>query len=373
MASPQQQGPIVVYAATGFTGKLISRELDARGADFVIAGRSADKLAALSSQLDSRPETAAVGTDDPAGLKSLFEGAGAVIACAGPFSLHGHPVVKAAAEAGTHYLDTTGEQPFIHDVFEQYGPIAAGTGAGLVSGFGFDYVPGDMIAALTAEGLGELSEIDLAYAVRNFGPTRGTAHSALLMMGGGDIEWQDGEYRIAPRSTGRGEFDFPSPIGTKRVGRYPSGEQVTVPKHIDVSSVNCLMELEGLMGVNLGPFGAPLMTGMGYLFDTPLTKLLGKAIARLPEGPSDDARKAVRFTITCDVRTGATKRRRGVIRGKDIYGLTGVCLAEGALEMAAPGYECQVGALAPSQAFDPAAFLAKLADSGISYELIDLD
>ena len=121
-----------------------------------------------------------------------------MIACAGPFTLHGAPVIEAAARTGTHYLDTTGEQPFIRDSFDRWGPIAADSGAALVSGFGFDYVPGDMLAALTAEGLGRIDEMTIAYSVHGLGVTRGTALSALEMIKGGDVEWRGG--RLQPGS-----------------------------------------------------------------------------------------------------------------------------------------------------------------------------
>ncbi len=120
----EQSGPIVVYGATGYTGRLVSAELARRGATFTVAGRSAAKLAALADSLDTAPEVAAVPIDDAAGLRALLDGAGAVIACAGPFVEHGGPVVAAAAETGTHYVDTTGEQPFIRSVFDRWGPIA---------------------------------------------------------------------------------------------------------------------------------------------------------------------------------------------------------------------------------------------------------
>jgi len=74
----------------------------------------------------------------------------AVIACAGPFTLHGEPVLAAAAETGTHYLDTTGEQPFMKMVFDRYGATAAGNGAALMTGMGFDY---PSASSLAKEGL----------------------------------------------------------------------------------------------------------------------------------------------------------------------------------------------------------------------------
>ncbi|MGH2980728.1 MAG: NAD(P)H-binding protein, partial [Solirubrobacterales bacterium] len=92
MTAPNQTGPIAVYGATGFTGKLVARELRRREADFVIAGRNREKLDALSGELGGVPAVAA-SVDDAAALRSLLEPCAAVIACAGPFTLHGEPVV----------------------------------------------------------------------------------------------------------------------------------------------------------------------------------------------------------------------------------------------------------------------------------------
>ncbi len=363
----EQSGPIVVYGATGYTGRLVSAELARRGATFTVAGRSAAKLAALADSLDAAPEVAAVPIDDAAGLRTLVEGAGAVIACAGPFVEHGGPVVAAAAEAGTHYVDTTGEQPFIRSVFDRWGPIAAERGAALVSGMGFDYLPGDLLAALTAEGLGRVDLLTLAYSVRSFGPTRGTALSALGMMGADDVEWVDGSWRPGSRNVAAGSFDFPSPIGTRRVGRYPAGEQITVPRHIDVGTVREVIELSSVTPPALGPLAAPAMTATGWLMDTPVRGLAGKLIGRLPEGPGESARKAASFTVVCDVAAGGHKRR-GVVRGSDVYGLTAATTVEGALRMATPGYAMK-GALAPAQAYDPISFLDALAGHGIAYAI----
>ena len=299
-APPEQSGPIVVYGATGYTGKLIAAELARRGADFVIAGRSRDKLDAVAATLPGDVTAVAVALDDPAGLRALLEGAAAVIACAGPFVIHGEPVVAAAAETGTHYVDTTGEQPFMRSVFDRWGAVAEPNGAALVTGMGFDYVPGDLIASLTAAGLDRVDLMTLAYYVRGFGATRGTTLSALGMLGADDVEWIDGAYIPGSRNVAAGNFDYPSPIGRRRVGRYPAGEQVTVPKHVDVGTVREVIELASVTPPALGPLAAPMMTATGYLMETPIRGLAEKAIARLPEGPEENARRAARFTIVCE-------------------------------------------------------------------------
>ncbi len=351
-----QSGPIAVYGATGFTGGLISRELARLGADFLVAGRDARKLGALSEELGGIP-FAAVPVDDPAGLRKMLEPCSVVLGCAGPFTLHGEPVVAAAAETGTHYLDTTGEQGFMRMVFDRYGDRAAETGAALVPGMGFDYLPGDLIAALTAEGMGPLEEIVVAYCVHGFAPTHGTALSGLEIMRGGDVVWSDGDWRPAPRSADGGSWRFPEPIGEQRMLRYPAGEQVTVPRHVETKQVRTL--LNGMVVpprlMPLAVISSPLL---GLAMRTPLRRGMGAAIRRLPAAPSERSRKAARFTIDCEAR-GRSGVRRGTVRGSDVYGLTAASLAHGALLCADPAYD-RSGALAPAQAFDPASFLDAL-------------
>lgn len=354
---------VVVYGATGFTGELIARELKRLGADFMIAGRSRGKLEALSGEL-GEVAFEVVEADDAARLREMLAGCSVVVACAGPFSLHGEGVVAAAAESGTHYLDTTGEQGFLRMVFERYGEQAAETGAALVPGMGFDYVPGDMLAALVAEGMGALEEIVVAYCVHGFAPTHGTALSGLEIMRGGDVVWEGGDWRPAPRSADGGRWSFPEPIGEQRMLRYPAGEQVTVPRHVETARVRTL--LNGMVvPPRLMPLAAASSPLLGAAMRTPLRSAIGALIRRLPAAPSEENRRKARFTITCEARGKDGRTRRGTVRGSDIYGLTAASLAQAAILCADPAFERR-GALAPAQAFDPTAFLDGL---GLSYEI----
>jgi short subunit dehydrogenase-like uncharacterized protein len=360
-----QKGPIAVYGATGYTGALISRELGRRGADFQIAGRDADKLASLSAALDGVPATA-VSLGDSAGLRRLLEPCSAVVACAGPFGLYGEPILAAAVESGTHYLDTTGEQAFIRMALDRYGERAAQKGIALVPGMGFDYAPGDLIAARTAEGMGPLEEIVIAYCVHGFAPTQGTALSALEIMRGGDWVWRDGRLSPAPRSADGGRWRFPEPIGEQRTLRYPAGEQITVPRHVQTAAVRTL--LSGMVvPPALMPLAASATPILGLAMRTPLRAAAASLIRRLPRGPNEHDRKAARFLISCEARAGS-RTRRATVRGGDVYGLTAATLSQGALLCSDPSYE-RCGALAPAQAFDPASFLAALAEHGVNAEV----
>jgi short subunit dehydrogenase-like uncharacterized protein len=349
-------GPIAVYGATGFTGGLIARELTQAGVDLLIAGRDRGKLERFSEELGGVP-FAAVSVDDAAGLRGMLEGCSVVVACAGPFTLFGEPVVKAAVETGTHYLDTTGEQPFMRMVFERYGERAAEEGVALVSGMGFDYAPGDLIAALVADGMGPLEEIVVAYCVEGFSPTHGTALSALEIMGGGDTIWVDGEWRDGPRSANGGHWRFSEPLGELRMLRYPAGEQITVPRHVETKRVRTLLNGMVVPGplMPLATLASPLL---GAAMRTPLRRVASAAIRRLPAAPSEKARQACRFTLSCEARSG-TGVRRGTVRGGDVYGLTAASLAHAAQLCTHPTFD-RSGALAPAQAFDSASFLDAL-------------
>jgi short subunit dehydrogenase-like uncharacterized protein len=359
-----QTGRIAVYGATGFTGRLVAAELRRRGAEMVLSGRNPAKLEILAEELGGDVATSAATLDDPAALREVLEPCAAVISCAGPFRLHGEPVLAAAVETGTHYLDTTGEQPFMRMVFEQYGAAAEQAGVALVTAMGFDYVPGDMIASLTA-GPGPVDEVTLAYWVKGFGATRGTALSALGILAGGDVEWRGGKLQPASQRVGRGTWDFGGSIGTQRMVRYPAGEHITVPKHVDTDLVTTRLSASTAVPVP-GPMAPLVMAPFQVALRTPIRRALESLVPRLPEGPSEENRRKSRFVIECEARRG-DERTRGTVSGSDPYGLTARTTVEGALRCASEGYDRR-GALAPSQAFDPADFLDSLGSAGVEYE-----
>lgn len=363
-----QTGPIVVYGATGYTGTLVAHELHRRGLDAILAGRSAEKLARLADALGGGIPTRAVALDDAAGLRGLLADAAAVIACAGPFVRHGEPVVRAAAETGAHYVDTTGEQPFMALVRDRYDAPARASGAALVPAMGFDYVPGDLLAHLTAEGIEPLRELVLAYAPRHLQPTRGTLRSALGMLAAPSVVYEDGDWRPAPLRTRATRFAFPPPVGSQPVMRYPSGELLTVPRHVRTRAVRSLITVETFAGTPKAAPLVPLLPGMALALRTPLARALEPLLARFPEGPSEASRARVRFTVVVQAHGEDGSTRRGVATGGDVYGLTAATAVHGAALMAEPGYD-RAGFLAPAEAYDARAFLDALAAHGVAHEI----
>jgi short subunit dehydrogenase-like uncharacterized protein len=358
---------IVLYGATGYTGRLVVDELERRGLDYVLSGRDEEKLTRLAGERGAAVRVTPL--DDARALRELLADASAVISCAGPFTLAGHALVRAAVDTGTHYVDSTGEQPFIKLAFDDHGPDAERAGVALVPALGFDYAPGDCIARLAARGHEPLEELVLAYAVRGFGMSRGTMRSGLEIMKGGDVVYEDGDWRPAPFGVFRASFEFPEPIGRQVMSRYPSGEVITVPRHTRTKRVTSLVTARTVAPhPSLAPIVPYTQPPLALTLRTPLRGVLSRAIGALPEGPPESERRAAEFTIVAVARGGDGSERRGVVRGSDVYGLTAVTLVHGAELMSAPDYD-RAGALGPAAAFDPEAFLNYLGDHGVSWEL----
>jgi len=364
--------PITVYGATGYTGRLVAAELASREVPFIVSGRNREKLEALADSFgeDMKPEVRAVANSDDRGLRELFSRSSAVITCAGPFSLHGDPVIAAAVDAGTPYLDTTGEQDFIRKAFEHYGPIAARGGSPVIPAMGFDYVPGDMLASLTAAALPEGEQVDkvrLGYHAP-FQPSQGTMRSGIEMIKGGDVEWRERALRPAPQTVARPEFDFGGALGVQKMMHYPSAEHITVPEHLSPRTVETGLTVSSFAPNSLSQAVMPTVArGLGIAMRTPLRSLMSKAISALPEGAEAEARTAENFVLGCEV-ISARHTAKGRLTGTDVYGLTAGLIVEGAIR-ASRGEVRGTGALAPSTAFDPQDFLSGFERFGLTWEV----
>ena len=91
--------------------------------------------------------------------------------------------------------------------------------------------------------------------------------------------------------------------------RYPSGEQITVPRHVETGRVRTLlngMVAAGAPGGTRSADGA----GLGLAMRTPIRRLAGAVIGRMPEGPDEEARRAARFTIVCEAKVGSRTTAR---------------------------------------------------------------
>jgi len=152
---------LVLFGATGFTGGLVADYLASISVQekfsWALAGRNSGKLEAVKQRIAEvsgaiMPEIISADVDDAAAMAALAASTVAVITTVGPYWLYGEPLLKAAAEAGTHYVDLTGEPQFVHLMREKYDAVARKTGARIVNSGGFESIPPD-IAVLRAVNL----------------------------------------------------------------------------------------------------------------------------------------------------------------------------------------------------------------------------
>jgi short subunit dehydrogenase-like uncharacterized protein len=138
---------VILFGATGYTGRLVAEELvkRAHGARIAIAGRNAEKLYQLRDQLGRSTLPVLAGDiHDTAFLAQLARSASVLCSTVGPYAQHGEGLVAACAQAGTSYCDVTGEVPWVRRMIDRYGETAQRSGARLVHCCGFDSIPSDL-------------------------------------------------------------------------------------------------------------------------------------------------------------------------------------------------------------------------------------
>jgi short subunit dehydrogenase-like uncharacterized protein len=151
---------IVLFGATGYTGRLTAEALVRRGAAPVLAGRNRDALTELATSLGGLDFTVA-DVAEPESVHRLTAEGGVLVTTVGPFARWGEPAIEAAIANGATYVDSTGEPAFIKRVFEEFGPRARSP---LLTAFGYDYVPGNLAAAVALDRAGSAAtRVDVGY------------------------------------------------------------------------------------------------------------------------------------------------------------------------------------------------------------------
>lgn len=146
---------IIIYGATGYTGRLVAEYLAGKsGVRWAMAGRSAEKLAAVRDEIGAPADTPLVVADagDPATLDSMTKRTKVVLTTVGPYQLYGNELVAACVANGTDYADLCGEPAWMKAMIDQHHATAQTSGARIVFSAGFDSIPFDLgVQALQAE------------------------------------------------------------------------------------------------------------------------------------------------------------------------------------------------------------------------------
>lgn len=323
---------ILVFGATGFSGRMIAEQLRARGLPVRAAARDAVKLEALASELPGI-ETATADVADPASLTRAAEGCSMLISSVGPYTRFGEVALRAAIDAGIPYIDIAGEPGWLRRVFAEFGPTAAEREVALLAAFGYDYVPGNLGGALLLDRCGERAvRIDVGYCLAGKNPrstesfSRGTLDSLEASSGDRGFAFADGKLGDVSGPRRKHEFDFDGNlVSTVAIG---GSEHFTLPR--------------------LAPWLEEVNVGLGW-FEAGTARVAEGAESA--DGPTQQHRDRARAQIVArahDASGAVIDSLR--VDGPNPYDMSGL-LCGWAGEVVLGGHELPGGALGPVDAF----------------------
>ncbi len=301
---------ILIYGATGYTGRRISRAL--RGRRPVLGGRDARRLGILADALDLDARVADL--EDSSALSAALRDVDLVVNAAGPFRRTAPPLVRACLRTATHYLDLSGEI----DVFEalsRLDPVARRAGVLLLPGAGNVVVPTDCLALHLRDRLPGARELSLAL-------------SRLEMSSRGSMRTASGLLRREVRVR-RGGRLVSTPAGalTRHFDFGAGRRQAMAVTWADLSSAYFTTGIADLtVFVEAGPLGRSAYTvagGLAWWLNQPVVqRLVHRGLAWWPEAPPTAVLARQRRVAVGEARDASGRGVRGRLVTPDPYRVT---------------------------------------------------
>lgn len=357
---------VIVWGATGFTGRLAADYLNERhpaggNVRWAMAGRNAGKLGEVAEAIGAGAIPLVVAdADDPKSLGEMARRTKAIITTVGPYQKYGAPLVEACAAAGTDYVDLSGEPPFMRAMIDQYSDEARASGARIVHSCGFDSIPFDLgvyyVQGLAKEKFGNPArEVKGRVLAMKGGASGGTVASALATMENiGDPfvrRTMRDIYSLAPddEADRPRQPDVNTPHYDRDAGKWVAPFIMAAINARNVHRSNMLMDYaygedfrySEMMAAPNAPAAFAIAGGMGAgagaLLFPPTRALLKNTVLPKPgDGPSERQRETGFYKILFVAKTGEGETVKAIVRGdRDPgYGSTSKMIAESALCLA---------------------------------------
>lgn len=193
----KRQYDIVLLGATGYTGKLTAEYITSSlptNIKWAVAGRSQSKLQSLVGELKSlnssraTPDIITVANLTAPEMTTLAKKTKVLLNTVGPYYLYSTPVVEACAQSGTHYVDVTGETPWVRDIIVKYDDAAKKSGAIIIPEAGVESAPSDLVAYIATRlvrkvwDCGVMDVVAAVHELKSSGPSGGTLASGLGLL-----------------------------------------------------------------------------------------------------------------------------------------------------------------------------------------------
>lgn len=356
---------VVVYGASGYTGKLTAWKLAKRGIPFLAAGRNAERL---KMELERVPELTRADFQCVAikharrDLAELFKGKKLVINIVGPFMQLGRPVVEACLDAGCHYFDTTGEMDWVQMLRQEFGPQFEARKLALCPATSYMWAEGNIAAEIALETPG-IDSLDIVY--QGDSPVSEASTASFLRMGTNpQYHLANKELVMWPYAT---SYNVTVPGEARTFAALPwggGGEPLWYQHDPRVRNCSVLVSFR-----NPAMFAA--IFGLLQKFEAECRQLpqadrekttnaWGEMVTTA-EPPREDP-LVNRSVLVCHGR-GTSAGVRVVLRGNSPYAQTGVFGAEAARRVLL-GQLLKTGFVSPAQAFGARNLLAAQAEEG---------
>jgi short subunit dehydrogenase-like uncharacterized protein len=363
---------IVVFGATGYTGRLVAEALIGRGHRPVLAARTAAKLEELVAEAGGGLELAMADVTRPESVGDLVEEGDVLVSTVGRFARMGDAAVHAAVRKRAHYLDSNGEPQFTRRIFERHGADAAEAGVGLLTAFGWECVLGNLAGALALrEGGGAAMRVDTGYFyTRSTGFSGGTRASFLDAVVLPSFAYRDGAIHTV---RGGDRYRTMSVAGRKRPGiALGASEHFALPRSFpQLREVNAYQGWFGRLSPRISrPMHATSRVGFAALKVPGVRAGWRAAASRYSKGSTggpdpEERRRSGVHVVGMAYDTQGRQLAEVHLGGVEGYEFTAAILAWAAERVAAGALE-RTGALGPVEAFGLDVLEAGCREAGVS-------
>lgn len=311
----RMQSTFLLYGANGYTGRLIAGMAKEYGLEPVLSGRNAAALQAMGAELGLAYQ--AIDLSDKETLVEALRSFPLVLHAAGPFAHTAKPMVEACLEAGTHYIDITGEIA-VFEMLKRMDGLARAKNIMVMPGVGFDVVPTDCMALFLKKQMPDALNLKLAFASIGGRLSHGTATTMAEGMGEGSAVRQNGKITRVPLGHKGMWVDF----GLKKlfVMTIPWGDISTAYTTTGIPNI------ETYTGASPKTFNLlKWQKAFNWILKSSVVRnYYKKKIKKQPAGPSEEMRAKAKSLVWGEVENASGEKCAAVMEGPEGYTLTAI-------------------------------------------------